>query len=123
MQVSLDGRGVVVGAVAGAALVAAFGAVRQEPAVDVVRARLIELVDAKGEARVQLFLGPDGSGNLRMRDATGHVRVKLGATKESAGLILFDDDVEPAVEAATNRDGTELALREAGKKARVLTPE
>ena len=125
MRLSLDGKSLVVGLFAGATLFVAFGATRAEPApiADVLRARLIELVDENGEARVQLFLGPDGSGNLRMRDATGNVRVKLGATKESAALILFDTAVEPVVEVATNHSGSSLALRGAGKKERVLTPE
>jgi hypothetical protein len=125
MRPSLDGKSLAVGVFAGATLVAAFGGMRAEPApvADVLRARLIELVDGNGEARVQLFLGPDGSGNLRMRDATGNVRVKLGATKESAALILFDTAVDPVVEVTSDHAGSRLALRGAGKKERVLTPE
>lgn len=92
----------------------------QSPAV--IRAQAIELVDKQGQVRAQLYLGEDGGGNLRLRDATGTVRVKLGATVDGAGLILFDKEVEPAIWAATNKSGTSLKLAEKGKEQRVIKP-
>ena len=88
----------------------------------VLRAQSIELVDKQGQARAQLFLGEDGSGNLRLRDGSGTVRVKLGATPTGAGLILFDQDVEPAIWASTEKSNTSLKLAEKGKAQRVLKP-
>jgi hypothetical protein len=88
----------------------------------VLRAQSIELVDKQGQARAQLFLGDDGGGNLRLRDGSGTVRVKLGATPTGAGLILFDTDVEPAIWASTNKSGTSLKLIEKGKEPRILKP-
>lgn len=88
----------------------------------VLRAQSIELVDKQGQARAQLFLGDDGGGNLRLRDGSGTVRVKLGATPTGAGLILFDQDVEPAIWASTDKSSTSLKLAEKGKEQRVIRP-
>jgi hypothetical protein len=88
----------------------------------VLRAQSIELVDKQGQARAQLFLGEDGSGNLRLRDGSGTVRVKLGATPTGAGLILFDQDVEPAIWASTDKSTTSLRLAEKGKEQRIIKP-
>jgi hypothetical protein len=89
----------------------------------VVRAEVIELVDKKGQARAQLFLGEDGSGNLRLRDAKGQVRVKLGTSIEGAtGLLLFDDRVEPTVRLATDKKGTSVTLTDRENKQKVITP-
>jgi hypothetical protein len=88
----------------------------------VLRAQAIELVDKQGQVRAQLHLGEDGGGNLRLRDATGTVRVKLGATAQGAGLILMDQDVEPAIWMAVKSAETTLTLKEKGKQAKVLRP-
>lgn len=88
----------------------------------VLRAQSIELVDQQGQARAQLFLGDDGSGNLRLRDGRGTVRVKLGASPTGAGLILFDENVEPAIWAKTDKSSTSLQLTEKGKEPRVIKP-
>lgn len=88
----------------------------------VLRAQSIELVDKQGQVRAQLFLGEDGGGNLRLRDGSGTVRVKLGATATGAGLILFDEDVEPAIWAKTEKTSVSLKLTEKGKEPRVLKP-
>ena len=64
---------------------------------DVVQARLIELVDERGQVRAQLHIGADGGGNLRLRNGQGEVRVKLGATADGAGLLLMDQATEPGV--------------------------
>jgi hypothetical protein len=70
----------------------------------VLRAQAIELVDARGEVRVQLHLGDDGSGNIRLRDGRGQVRVKLGTSADGAtGLLLMDQSVEPTVRLAADR--------------------
>lgn len=88
----------------------------------VLRAESFELVDQRGEARLQLHLGADGSGNLRIRDGKGRVRVKLGTTAEgSTGLLLMDQSIEPTLWLETDRSGTSISLVSGGKK-RVITP-
>ena len=89
----------------------------------VVRARGFDLVDERGQVRAQIFLGEDGGGNIRLRDATGAVRIKLGAsTQGSTGLLVFDETVNPAVEIVSNKSGTLLSLTEKGKDQRVIRP-
>jgi hypothetical protein len=90
----------------------------------VIRAQRLQLVDERGQVRAELFLGQDGSGNLRLRDRTGNVRVKLGTSAEArTGLLLLDDRVEPAVELYVDRkQGASLGLTGQDGKKRVLAP-
>jgi hypothetical protein len=88
----------------------------------VLRAQLFELVDEHGQVRAQLHLGEDGGGNLRLRETSGEVRVKLGATAEGGALLLLDNATEPAILAAAGKNGTSLKLAEKGKPQRVIKP-
>jgi hypothetical protein len=94
----------------------------KEAVPTVLRAQAIELVNKQGQVVAQLFLGEDGSGNLRLRDASGTVRAKLGATAQGAGLLLLDKDVEPALWLLSNESGTSLTLAEKGKDKKVFKP-
>jgi len=90
----------------------------------VVRAQAIELVDAQGKVRGQLYLGADGGGNLRLRAPNGEVRVKIGATNDGSGLMFADNRTEPAVQLhAGGQGGTSLTLTGEGQKVRVISPE
>ena len=92
-------------------------------APSVVRARAIELVDAEGNVRGQLFLGADGGGNIRLRAPNGEVRVKIGATLEGGGLMFADKRTEPTVQLrAGGKNGPNLTLTGADKKERVIEP-
>ncbi|HEX5446585.1 MAG TPA: hypothetical protein VFW87_22395 [Pirellulales bacterium] len=92
-------------------------------APSLVRAQAIELVDAEGNVRGQLFLGPDGGGNIRLRAPNGEVRVKIGATLDGGGLMFADKRTEPAVQLhAGGKAGPALTLTNAGKKERVIAP-
>lgn len=99
-------------------------AVAQAPAPvpEVLRARLIELVSAQGLVVAQLHAGEDGGGNLRLRDGSGTVRVKLGATPDGAGLILMDGRPEPAIRLSSAKAGTSLTLAQQGRESRILVP-
>jgi hypothetical protein len=89
---------------------------------EVLRAKLIELVSANGQVVEQLYPGEDGGGNLRLRNGSGTVRVKLGATPDGAGLILMDNRTEPAVQLSSSSAGTSLVLAQQGKEKRTLVP-
>jgi hypothetical protein len=88
----------------------------------VLRAHAFELVDAEGKAVAQLFLGEDGGGNLRLRSSDGVVRVKLGASDDGSGLLLFDVEAEPAVWLASGGSGTKALLAEKGRGTKALWP-
>jgi hypothetical protein len=97
--------------------------IRPEPPVpDVVRARLIELINDRGEMRAQLHVAENGSGELRLRSGSGEVRVKLGATDDGAILLLLDGSTEPGVRLATEKDGPSLRLIDRTKGERVVAP-
>ena len=89
---------------------------------EVLRARLIELVSANGQVVAQLQPSEDGGGNLRLRNGSGEVRVKIGDTPDGAGLILMDDRTEPAVHLSASSAGTSLVLAQQGKEKRTIVP-
>lgn len=82
------------------------------PVQDVIRARLIELVNDNGDVVGQLYLGEGGSGQIRLRNADGEVRVKLGVSNDGAGagLIMMDEETEPAVVLRASTEGASLLL-------------
>ena len=88
----------------------------------VLRARMIELVDERGQIRANLKVEPDGEAVFRMKDAKGTIRVKLGASEDGSGLLLVDDRTEPAGHLLAKRTGTTLTLAEKGKEKRVIKP-
>ena len=89
----------------------------------IVRARGFELVDERGQVRAQIYLGEEGGGNIRLRDVTGAVRIKLGtSTQGDTGLLVLDEAVNPAIQIVTDKSGTSLSLTEKGKEKRVIRP-
>jgi hypothetical protein len=60
-----------------------------------IRTQRLELLDASGQVRGQFFVEPSGEAVLRMRDESGQIRVKLGASGRGAGFLLLDDATEP----------------------------
>jgi hypothetical protein len=82
------------------------------PVQDVLRAKLIELVNDNGDVVGQFYLGEGGSGQLRLRNGHGDVRVKLGPSNDGSGaaLVLMDARTEPVVVVAAEKDGATLTL-------------
>ena len=68
-----------------------------------VRARALELVDARGTVRGQWTVEPDGEVVLRMRDEGGAIRIKLGASAGGSGLVLMDETTAPGVQVIARR--------------------
>jgi hypothetical protein len=89
---------------------------------DVVRARLIELVNEDGEMRAQLHLAENGGGELRLRGPQGEIRVKLGATEDGAVLLMLDQATEPSARLITGASGPSLTLTSAERGERVISP-
>lgn len=78
--------------------------------IPVLRAQAIELVDDHGQIRAQLNVESNGEAVFRMRDATGAIRVKLGAAKDGSGLLLIDESTEPGVHILVKPTGATLTL-------------
>ena len=93
-----------------------------EPVSDVLRARLIELVNEEGEMRAQLHVGEDGGGNLRLRSGEGEIRVKFGAVDEGAILLMFDAEAEVAVRLVRDENGASLTLVDADGIEETIAP-
>ena len=87
---------------------------------EVIRAKLIELVAPDGKVVGQLHTSDDGSANLRLRNGSGEVRVKIGASKDGAGLVLLDNNTQPGITLYA-KDGVGAAtLADGGKSKRVV---
>jgi hypothetical protein len=93
----------------------------QPPIHDVVRARLFELVNERGEMRAQIHLGENGAGQMRMRSGDGEIRVKFGGTDDGAILLMMDGATEPAVRLSSNGATPVLKLTSA-QRERVVEP-
>jgi hypothetical protein len=89
---------------------------------EVIRARMIELVDDRGTVRANLRTEPDGEVVFRMADATGTIRVKLGASADGSGLVLLNERTEPGIHLLSQRTGTTVALAEKDKEKLVIKP-
>ncbi len=101
------------------------GLAAQPATFDVVRARSFQLVDDRGQVRGELHLGGiDGSGNFRLSDASGRVRVKLGTSVEgNTGLLLLDDDMNPAVSIGVGKaQDAAITLTSRSGQTRVVKP-
>jgi len=122
-RVALVALGVLAGAplLRFAPIVAAQDEEAGRPA-KVLRAERIELVDEQGRTRAQLTVEPEGDAVLRMRDAEGTIRVKLGASRSGSGLVLLNDRTEPGVHVLANAAGTSITLAQSGKPERVIAP-
>jgi hypothetical protein len=99
------------------------------PANDpILRGRMLELVDDKGQVRSSIKVETDGEVVLRMFDKNGTIRVKLGADKDGSGLLLADETTEPGVHLVARRVGTDerrttrITLIGADGKQRVIEP-
>jgi hypothetical protein len=87
-----------------------------------IRARMIELVDDKGQVRAQLNVESSGEVVFRLRDAQGTIRVKLGASADGSGLLLANDATEPGIHMLAKDTGTTLTLTGKDGKQRVIKP-
>ena len=90
-------------------------------APSVLRARAIELVDGRGQVRAQIKVEPNREVVLRLRDQTGAVRVKLGASRRGSGLVLLNEATEPGLHALAGASETSLSLQR-GEQRNVLVP-
>ncbi len=89
---------------------------------ETLRARAIELVDKHGHVRAQLNVETNGEAVFRLRDAKGEIRVKIGAGGDGSGLVLLDGRTEPAIHMLAKDGGTSVTLTSKGGQRRVIAP-
>lgn len=88
----------------------------------VVRARAIELVDARGDVRASLSVEESGEAVFRMRDAKGTIRMKLGASEAGSALLLLDDSTNPGLHVLAKDGKTSVTLINKDGGRRVIEP-
>lgn len=82
-----------------------------------IRVKEFEVIDSKGAVRAAIKTEPDGEVILRLRDKTGTIRVKLGATEQGSSLVLLNDATEVGIHAiAKNKETKFTVLGKDGKK-------
>jgi hypothetical protein len=86
----------------------------------VVRARAIELVDGRRQVRAQIKVAPSGEVVFRLRDQSGRIRVKLGASRRGSGLLMLNEATEPGIQALA-REQTSLSVQR-GEERQVIVP-
>jgi hypothetical protein len=97
-------------------------ALAQSPQDVVVRAQRFELVDATGQVRATLAVGgPSGEVDLKLLDAKGMIRAKLGGDRDGSGLVLYNETSEPGVHILATRTRTFVVIQR-GDRRRVLRP-
>ena len=91
---------------------------------DIVRARLLEVLDENGTVRAQIKVesNPDAV-VLRLRDAKGDVRVKLGADERGSGMVLSNGSSDPGLHLLSKTDNVKITLTDKNGQQRVITPE
>jgi len=101
---------------------------------EVLRGRVLELVDERGVVRARLGIkGSDGPIELDLFDKRGINHVKLGGGEDGSGLLLTDEATNSAASsyvqiiarrtAAPDRPKTtSITLRAADGRERVITP-
>ena len=97
----------------------AIGAQSPSP---VLRGRVLELVDERGQMRARLNVESNGEVVFRLLDQRGRIRVKLGASEDGSGLVLANDATEPGVHILAKTDGSSLRLANKDGRERVITP-
>jgi hypothetical protein len=108
-------------------IVVALGALLYErpaaaqPTPNVLRAQAIELVDGRGRMRAQLNVESNGGSGLQLRDSSGTIRVKLGASEDGSGLLLANEATEPGVHILAKRNTTSLTVKR-GERSHVIAP-
>ncbi len=93
----------------------------------ILRARGLELIDDAGQVRASFIL--ESEAVLRLFDATGTLRVKLGAGSTGSGLVLLDENTELGVQIIARREATptrvnttSISLTGSDGKRRMITP-
>jgi len=75
-----------------------------------------EMVDSQGIRRASIKIEEGGEIVFRMMDQQGTIRVKMGGDKEGSGLVLMDNETEPAVHILAKKDKKAIAITVNGKR-------
>lgn len=82
----------------------------EQSSLPVIKGKSLELVDEKGTKRASIKVEPSGETVLRLHNAKGEVRVKMGASEDGSGLVLLNDSTNPGIQALAKHSGGTLTL-------------
>jgi hypothetical protein len=85
---------------------------------DKITVREFELVDQQGIKRVTIEAYPEGEVVFRLKDAKGNIRVKLAAGEDGSGLVLLDDN-DSGIQALAKKNGINISQFDKDGKKRV----
>jgi hypothetical protein len=89
----------------------------QRDKFDKITVTEFELVAPSGTQRASIKVEEDGAVVLRLRDAQGNIRVKLGSGEDGSGLVLLDSETNPGVHMLAKKKGSSITMLGAdGKK-------
>lgn len=82
----------------------------QRDKFDKITVTEFELVAPSGIQRASIKVEDDGAVILRLRDAQGNIRVKLGSDGEGSGLVLLDSEANPGVHILAKKNGSSITV-------------
>ena len=89
----------------------------------VLRGRVLELVDERGQMRARLNVEQSGEVVFRLMDQQGTIRVKLGASEKGSAFLLANHATEVGVHIVAQADGSRLRLANKDGSERIITPQ
>lgn len=100
---------------------------RAQPVPEMLRAKGLEIVDARGIVRAQIIVEPNDGGVLfRLIDQQRKPLVKLGAGADGSGLMLTGDPARQdwtGIQVLAKPGGSTLRLLNLDGKERLIKPE
>jgi hypothetical protein len=88
----------------------------QRDRFDKITVKEFELVDAAGKQRVSIKVEEGEEVVFRLRDAKGEIRLKMDAGENGSGLLLLDENTEPGVHMLAKKSGSKITVSGAGGK-------
>jgi hypothetical protein len=69
-----------------------------------------EMVDSQGTRRASIKIEDGGEIVFRMMDQQGTIRVKIGGDSDGSGLVLMDNESEPAIHILAKKERKAIAI-------------
>src|SRR5262245_27524420 len=77
---------------------------------DKITVKEFDLVDAAGKQRASIKVEEGGEVVFRMRDQKGEIRLKMGAGQNGSGIVLLDENTEPGVHMLAKKTGSNITV-------------
>jgi hypothetical protein len=88
----------------------------QGDSFDKITVKEFELVDAAGKQRASIKVEEGNEVVFRLRDQKGEIRLKLGAGENGSGIVMLDENTEPGVHMLAKKTGSSITVMSTGGK-------